>query len=254
MIKWLRKRRERFRKRWLGFTSKPDWWADGVGVCGKNMGWLNNDKFQQALKFANDGNVEGWKKAGYVPYIPWRTHVALWAASNALHLEGDLVECGVHTGLLSMAICDYLDFDKYPDKKFYLFDTYEGIPEEGLDGTDKAMASKYNEELYYDVYAIVKKNFSRFPNVFLVKGLLPDSISQVNIEKIAYLSVDLNNARYEKATIEALWDKLVAGAIIVLDDYGFKGHEPQYKMWNEFASSKGRLIMTCPTGQGLLMK
>lgn len=238
----------------MGFTSKPDWWADGVGVRGKNMGWLNNEKFQKALKFAHEGNIEGWKKVGYVPYIPWRTHVATWAASNALRLEGDLVECGVHTGLLSMAICDYLDFDKYPEKKFYLFDTFEGIPEEGVEERDKEMAKKYNEALYFDVFDVAKKNFSRFPNVIPVKGILPDSIDQVNIEKISYLSIDLNNAKYERETIEALWDKLVVGAMVVLDDYGYMGHLPQYETWNDFAKSKGRMIMTCPTGQGLLQK
>lgn len=253
-MNWFQKRRMRWRKRWLGFTSKPEWWADGLGIRGKNMGWLNNEKFQRALKFAHDGNVEGWHKIGSVPYIPWRTHVATWAASNALHLEGDLVECGVHTGLLSMALCDFLDFDKYPNKKLYLFDTYDGIPTEGLDEHDKSMALGYNKNIYFDVFELVKRNFSRFPNVELVKGYLPASIDLVKIDKISYLSMDLNNAKFEKETIEVLWDKLVTGAMVVLDDYGYMGHIPQYEMWNEFAKSKGRMIMTCPTGQGLLQK
>ena len=66
--------------------------------------------------------------------------------------------------------------------------------------------------------------------------------------------MDLNNASAEKATIEVLWPKLVQGAIIVLDDYAFIRRVRQYDMWNEFAKSVGRSVLTLPTGQGLLIK
>lgn len=244
----------RWKKRMRGFNAKPDWWYGGLGVRGRNMDWLNNDRFQKAWKFSEKGNVEGWKKVGHVPQITWRAHICCWAASNALKLEGDLVECGVHTGLLSMTVCDYLEFEKYPEKKFYLFDTYNGIPEEGLTGEGKIMAENYNKGIFYDVYDLAKENFSRYSNVELVRGVLPQSLDSVKIDKISYLSIDLNIAKYEKEVIEALWDKLVTGAMVVLDDYAFMGHVRQYEMWNEFAESKGKVIATIPTGQGLLQK
>jgi hypothetical protein len=40
----------------------------------------------------------------------------------------------------------------------------------------------------------------------------------------------------------------------VIDDYAFMGHVLQYEMWNKFAESKHRMILTVPTGQGLLQK
>ncbi|MFO1034700.1 MAG: hypothetical protein U1E15_11695 [Hyphomicrobiales bacterium] len=61
-------------------------------------------------------------------------------------------------------------------------------------------------------------------------------------EKIAYVSVDLNNAPAEQAVIECVWPRLSPGAIVVLDDYGFTAHAEQYVMWNDFARSKG--VMT----------
>ncbi len=71
---------------------------------------------------------------------------------------------------------------------------------------------------------------------------------------IAYLSVDLNVAKYEQQCIERVWDRLVPGAHIVLDDYAFVGHEDQYDMWNEFTSLKNHMVLTLPTGQGLIIK
>lgn len=249
---FLKRRIHRLKKYSRGFKSKPDWAGDGIAVRGRNLGFMVDNKFQEAVAFAEDGNVEGWNKAGVVPKIHWRIHTCIWAATNGLNLEGDFVECGVHTGILSMALCHYLDFSKV-NKKIYLFDTYEGIPIEGLEGEEKNFSSKMNG-LYSDVYELAKRNFSQFPNAVLVKGVLPDSLNNVEITKIAYLSIDLNNAKYEKEVIEVLWNKLVAGALIVLDDYAFNGHEAQYKMWNDFASSKNKMVLTLPTGQGVLQK
>jgi hypothetical protein len=76
----------------------------------------------------------------------------------------------------------------------------------------------------------------------------------VKIEKIAYLSVDLNNSVAEKGTIEALWPKMVPNGMVVIDDYGWTAHHAQQSMWDDFAASKGTMIVTLPTGQGLLIK
>jgi len=251
-MRFIEKKINKLRKHLLGIRAKLDWWGDGVGVRGKNLGFLTAEKFAQSLKFAHDGNIEGWARVGPVPEIPWRTHVACWAASNALHLEGDFVECGVHTGLLSMAICNYLDFDTL-NRRFYLFDTFQGIPIEKLNPQQQADAQNMNK-IYFDVYELAKRNFSRFRNVELIRGELPESLKMVEIGRICYLSIDLNNAQYEEQTIEVIWDKLVPGAMVVIDDYGFSGHVPQYEMWNAFAKRNGRMVLTVPTGQGLLQK
>jgi len=56
------------------------------------------------------------------------------------------------------------------------------------------------------------------------------------------------------ATIELLWSKLSPGAIVILDDYAFTGFESQYRAWNDFAGSQNLMILTVPTGQGILIK
>ena len=198
------------------------------------------------------GNKTLWPKG--VPDVRWRAHVAVWAAKQALSLEGDFVECGVFGGLLSLTICEYFKF-REAGPTFWLFDTFTGLPVEQLPESEKQAAIKQNRFYTSDCFELARKNFAPYPNIRIIRGALPGTLSEPKqLKKIAYLSMDLNNASAERSTIHALWDKIVPGAVIVLDDYGFASHTTQYEMWNDFAKSKGRMVLTLPTGQGLLIK
>ena len=224
--------------------------ADGLAVEGKTTAFLNEPRFKAAWEFSRAGNSDGWR--GKVPDIRWRAHVACWAAAQGARLEGDFVECGVHTGMLSMTICHFLDFAR-SDKRFFLFDTFSGIPLETIEPQELPGAERANRH-YFDCHALARRNFAAFPNAVLVKGILPQSLLQAPLSRIAYLSVDLNNSGAEKAVIEALWDRLSPSAMVLIDDYGFTGQEAQAKMWDAFAASQDRAIASLPTGQGLLIR
>ena len=229
-----------------------DYQADLLGVRHHSLEFMHTEKFEKAWHVASEAAKKGWNDN--VPDIRWRVHVAIWAAQNGLNLEGDFVECGVHTGILSLAICDYLDFSKV-DKKFWLFDTWAGIPLDGLSAADIEYAKNKNNQIYTsDIFAEVQDTFKNYNNCKLVRGLLPGTIDEAKIDKIAYLSVDLNNTRAEKESIEVLWPRMSKGAMIVLDDYGWTACKDQRDMWNAFAESVGQMVVTLPTGQGLLIK
>jgi O-methyltransferase len=230
---------------------KFDYSADGLAVSGKNLSALSESAFDRAYDEAARLNKAGWP-AG-VPDIRWRAHVCCWAARNALSLQGDFVECGVHTGLLSLTVAHFLNFATL-NRTFWLLDTFEGIPLERVSAEEKAHAAELNAVTFFDCYEVARSNFAPFPNARLVRGILPDSLAATQIERIAYLSIDLNNADPEIATIERLWPKLSPGAIVILDDYAFTGYETQHRAWNDFAASKNQMILTIPTGQGILIK
>jgi hypothetical protein len=48
--------------------------------------------------------------------------------------------------------------------------------------------------------------------------------------------------------------ELVELAAAKLDDHGWFGYRPQKRALDEFAASRGAMILTLPTGQGLLLK
>jgi O-methyltransferase len=251
----MRARELRRRLKYLlsGDSTLPGYAADGFRTYNKNTDFKDEPRFAAAWAFAEEGNREAWKKRGRVPDVRWRAHTCCWAASRALKLEGDFVEFGVNAGLLSMTVCRYLDFGTI-DRKFWLFDTFEGIPAGEMTMDEEHFRKQRNQGIYFDVFEIAKRNFAPFPNAVLVRGALPASLDGVSIDRIAYLSVDLNAASYEKASIERVWDRVVPGAAIVLDDYAFESHEEQNRMWNAFAADHGQVVLTLPTGQGLIVK
>lgn len=180
----------------------------------------------------------------------WLLHVTQWAVEHAKKLDGDFVECGVFKGSQAMFNIVYLDFNKLKDKKYYLFDTYEGF--------DPKWSSKEELEVYKDFYPdsyqFVKDAFKPYPNVVIVKGPVPDTLSKVDIEEVAYLSIDMGAVLPEVEALKFFWPKMVGGWIIVLDNYGLPGHEKLRKCHDEFASSVGVKILSLQTGQGIMIK
>lgn len=189
----------------------------------------------------------------------WRVHIGLWAAFTASKLEGDFIECGVNRGFLSSAIMDYLDWDS-SGKTFYLLDTFEGLDPRYCSEADiKAGAIEKNKAslasgFYVENIDSVRQNFSQWHNIQIIQGSIPDTLPEVTCARIAFLHIDMNCSPPEIAAIEHFWDRLVDGAIILLDDYAYFGFEPQKLAMDAFAAARQLQIASLPTGQGLLLK
>ena len=63
--------------------------------------------------------------------------------------------------------------------------------------------------------------FAAYSNVKVIKGVVPDVLAEVSPQKIAYLHIDMNSPAAELGAIEVLFDRVVPGGVIVLDDYGW---------------------------------
>lgn len=206
---------------------------------------LEDELFVQSYQLA----IERGGNSG----IAYRAYIACWAAKKAVDLEGDFVECGVYKGTLSRTIINYVGFEKL-DKKFYLLDTFGGFDFKYVTEKEKttvALEGRYPKD---GTYEYVKETFQDFANVELVRGSVPDTLTQVESDKVAYLSVDMNCAEPTRAALEFFWDKLVSGAVIVCDDYAWRGYIEQREAINQFAKSKEVDVLTLPTGQGLIFK
>jgi len=226
--------------------------GDGFAVRKKYLPFGNDPDFDSAWRDVSAINAPVF--GGTMPDIRWRAHVCIWAASNCARLDGDFAEFGVNTGVLSYMVQRVLG-EEIAHKKFYLFDTFHGIPPETASTAEADHVRALNDTLYAQaVYEFTKAQFSDYPNVELVRGFLPATIQAITDRKLSYVSIDLNAASTEIAVISEIWEQLVGGAHIVLDDYGFGGHEDQNAAWNEYAARVGRRILALPTGQGLLIK
>jgi len=189
----------------------------------------------------------------------WRVHVGLWVATCASKLEGDFVECGVNRGFLSSAIMDYLNWDSL-GKHFYLLDTFKGLDERFVSAEDKASGAveKNRRSLasgfYVERIDDVRANFAQWKNLSLIEGTIPETLSLVRSDKIAYLHLDMNCSPPEIAAVRFFWDRLVPGAFVLLDDYAYRGYRSQKIAMDDFAREKEVNVLSLPTGQGLLIK
>jgi hypothetical protein len=226
--------------------------SDGVVTSGKSTPFLRNARFMSAYRRGMDSGHMIGGAAGMDLHIEWRVAIACWAAQHGARLPGDFVECGVNTGVLSLAICEYVDFNSL-QKSFYLFDTYAGIPESQMSGTERPGRLLSNTK-YPDCYEQTLANFGPFPRAKLVRGLVPDTLATAPIDRVAYLSIDMNIAYPERKAIEYFWPKLSPGAFVVLDDYGWQDYEEQRRSMDDFARGAGVQVLALPTGQGLLIK
>jgi len=218
---------------------------DGL-VSVHNVDFMQDERFARAYKKGEETGSWGSAK------IHWRAFVACWAADRGKALEGDFVECGVNRGGLSRSVMEYIEFAGMRDRKFYLLDTFEGLAEQYISEEEKKLGRQAGG--YEECYESVKMTFRSFENAVIIRGTVPDTLSEVKSEKIAYLSIDMNCAEPEIAAANYFWDKLVSGAAVVLDDYGWVDHIVQKRAFDHFAAERGVPILPLPTGQGLILK
>lgn len=202
----------------------------------------NNSMFDdQVFVHAWDSNVESPSDRGIV----WRRYILATSAFHCVQLEGDFVECGAYTGVGVKTVIDYLGGKNFP-KQFWAYDVFEH--QEGMENLPMPEVGPL-------LFERVQRKFEGYSNVRLVKGLIPDSFEDGCPEKIAYLHIDLNQAPAEIAALEHLFDRVVPGGVIILDDYEWSGiYRPQKLAEDGWFDKRGYRVIPLPTGQGLVIK
>lgn len=224
---------------------KDEFYCNDMIIC-----LMRNLSFQHDRKFMASfyDSVTNQQERSLI----WRLHTLAWAAKNALHVEGDFVECGVFKGFCSEVILKYLGFKDLP-RQAYLYDTFEGLPEK--------TSTEYERQIWdytmYDPEAIcntVREKFSEYDNVIIVRGVVPDSFEASVPEKIAFLHIDMNSEKAEMLALEYLFDRVTPGGMIVFDDFGWTCNVNQMKAELAFMNKRGHSILELPTGQGVVIK
>lgn len=210
--------------------------ADQLFTYGKNLGFLEDQRFMAAVaKHAGDGVEQS---------IIWRTHVLCWAGKRGLKYDGDFVECGTYKGTSARIMVDYLDFAA-SGRTFHLYDLFEH---------HEGMVHQSLPELGADLYGRVCDRFADVKNVRIVKGSVHETLQADVPERIAFLHIDMNNAPAEREALERLFSKVLPGASIVFDDYGWSGYRDQKDTIDAFLGARGYEVLELPTGQGLVIK
>ncbi len=149
-------------------------------------------------------------------------------------IQGALVECGVWRGGL-VGIMATLAQKEAKGRRTWLFDSFEGLPEPTeLDGVKaKSYASSKSEgklasiqqcvgtledvsRLLFDILKLDKKN------IIFKKGWFQNTLPLEKgiIGSIALLRLDGDWYESTKCCLENLYDNVVKGGYIIIDDYG----------------------------------
>ena len=196
---------------------------------------------------------------GIDPKFEWRVHVALWAASRAMAVPGDYVECGVNAGFISSAIMHRLNW-RSVDRRFFLIDTFSGpvLSQYSAGEAGRGRLKLAEEALAAGAYVTdldrIAANYSEWPNAVVVQGAVPEALPALDIANVAFLHIDMNCAYPEQAALEFFWDRLSPGALVLFDDYVYFGHDCQNQAIGETARCLGTEVLSLPTGQGLIIR
>lgn len=224
-------------------AGRPVFVGSGLATWNKRLPFFEDPRFVElADRHAKLLPMSNWH---------WNLQTALWAVQETKDIEGDLVELGVFKGHTTLFVAEYVEFGNWP-KTWRLYDTFEGIPDDQLDpGWEQANRDAYKGTFSYEE---VTERFAAFANIRVIKGRVPDVFATDAPDRISFLHMDLNNATAEVQALEALFERISPGGIILFDDYCWATAHAQHDAEKAWFAARGRQILPLPTGQGLFVK
>lgn len=143
-----------------------------------------------------DGRV---LSAGYteMDYVRIKTFELVTEEIRHKNLDGAVAEVGVFRG----EFAQYINA-AFPDKKCYLFDTFEGFAQsEAQEEVKKGHATDAIVEAYKDTNVKFVMDKMRYPEMVEIrKGLFPDSLNGLE-EQFAFVSIDVD---FEKSIYDCM--------------------------------------------------
>lgn len=148
------------------------------------------------------------------------------------HLPGHIVECGVYKGASLIRFASFRDMLELEDsRKIIGFDAFGSFPQQAeLD--DKAFIQEFEAAGgdgidKQEMQAILEHK--RISNTELVQGDITETVPNYAAAhpelRIALLHIDVDVYQPSKVILEELYDRIVPGGLLVLDDYGLVNGE-----------------------------
>lgn len=158
------------------------------------------------------------KYSMYLSRCLWIRDYSEWI--NNLGLEGSVAECGVFRGEFAKFINEF-----FPNRKLYLFDTFEGFVEKDVRQEQKLNNTAFLNSGFNKVGCIkntdidIVMNKMNYPeNVVIKKGYFPDSAKDID-DKFCFVNLDMDLYQPMLAGLNFFWDKMVDGGCMLIHDY-----------------------------------
>lgn len=201
----------------------------------------NEEGIERFSKLYVDGNVLQSKLEAFF----------LFDLSRRLKkLKGSYAEVGAFKGYSARLICE-----QKGNKKFYLFDTFEGFQTEPLEVDEKVSLAAKNT---YRIGGLkssledVKNLLCNYNQVYIHKGIFPKTGFVVKDEFFALVHLDVDLYKSTKDALEFFYSRMVVGGCIVIHDYKiFVGVR---KAVDEFFKDKPEVVLGLFGSQAFVQK
>ena len=135
----------------------------------------------------------------------------------AANTIGDVVEFGCYVGTTSVPLGKRLTST---DKKLYVYDSFEGLPEKTSEDESPAGTQFVASELFATKKQLIK-NFRQagLSLPVIIKGWFSDITSTQVPQKICFAYLDGDYYHSVLDPLKLIWEKLTPGAVVIIDDY-----------------------------------
>ena len=175
-----------------------------------------------------------------------RKYVLKELLKQAVCVEGDTAEAGVYKGASSFLICEAISGS---ERCNHLFDSFEGLSRpDANDGT------YWKEGSLPATADDVHRTLNAFDNYKVYKGWIPDRFQEVEKRTFCFVHIDVDLYEPTKRSLEFFYPRLGSGAILLLDDVGFKTCPGATRAADEFFATRPEPVVYLPTGQGFVVK
>lgn len=152
------------------------------------------------------------------------------------NIPGDTAELGVFRGDFAWQINQL-----FPDRKLYLFDTFEGFPEKDIMVENQYTLAKAGAQDFSDTTALdVGARMPYEEQVVIRKGYFPDTVE--GLETVfSLVSIDVDLYAPTLAGLKYFYPRLSSGGVILLHDYYSQQYEGVGKAVQDYEAAYGRL-------------
>ena len=143
--------------------------------------------------------------------------IILRELEKAISSEGHIVEFGCYVGTTSVPMAKRL---MTTDKKLYVYDSFEGLPEKTAEDQSPAGLQFKSGELAASKKQLIK-NFKQagLPLPIINKGWFNEISNEQVPQSICFAYLDGDYYLSVLDPLKLIWNKLSPGAIILVDDY-----------------------------------
>ena len=168
-------------------------------------------------------------------------------------IKGGIAELGVFKGDTAAELNRL-----FPDRRLFLFDTFEGFDEADLEKDKGASGNKggWWPDFSDTSAELVRSRMVKPENVTFIKGWFPDSLEDLSERDdliFALVSLDADLEGPTLSGLEYFWPRLAAGGTIVLHDYNSRQFPGVKKAADEFCKKNGLVPVPCTDFHGTAM-